>query len=146
MRTNSGTVNYDIHPKVAIYAGFSYDSFYSSDFANFLRGTAPITNLAIIDQTVNRIWTGGLRIEHVKRFGLNFSGNFVRTTGSAQIAGEPPNYGPQSFPYASGALFYDFPRWGRMTAQLQRTYLLEQIIPGNNFSANMLTIAWTRAF
>ena len=112
VRTNSGTVNYDIHPKVAIYAGFSYDSFYSSDFANFLRGTAPITNLAIIDQTVNRIWTGGLRIEHVKRFGLNFSGNFVRTTGSAQIAGEPPNYGPQSFPVRFGSPVLRLPAVG----------------------------------
>ena len=145
VRADAGTINYEIHPKVAFYAGFSYDSMYMTDSVNFLRGTPPLTD-TIIDQEVNRVWTGGLRIEHVKGFGLNFSGNFVRTTGTSEITGEPPNFGPQSFPYASGSLFYDFPRWGRMTMQLQRTYLLEQIVTGNNFSANMLTVAWTRAF
>ncbi len=145
VRANSGTINYDIHPKASLYAGFSYDSMYMTDFVSFLRGTAPLTD-TIVDQEVDRVWTGGLRLENIKRFGFNFSGNFVRTTGLAQITGELPNYGPQSFPYASGSLFYDFPRWGRMTIKLQRTYLLEQIVTGNNFSANMLTIAWTRAF
>ncbi len=146
VRGNSSTVNYDFSDKAAIFAGFSYDSNFVSDFVNFLRGTAPITNIALQDQTVDRVWTGGLRVQPLKRLGITFSGNFVRSTGLGQIAGELPLYGPMSFPYASGSLFYDFPRFGRLTAQLQRTYYEEQIIPINNFSANMLTLAWTRSF
>ena len=70
----------------------------------------------------------------------------MRSTGFGEIAGEPPLYGPMSFPYATGALFYDFPRLGRMTLQLQRTYYVEQIVTSNNFSANLLTILYTRSF
>jgi hypothetical protein len=29
---------------------------------------------------------------------------------------------------------------------LQRTYYVEQIVLGNNFGANLVTIAWTRGF
>ncbi|HEV2200644.1 MAG TPA: hypothetical protein VGR73_12545 [Bryobacteraceae bacterium] len=146
IRSNAVTASYDIHPKVAVYSGFSYDSFYASDFVNFVRGTGPLTNLSLTDQTVNRVWTGGVRAEPWKRLGVNLSGNFIRTTGTSQIAGELPLYGPMSFPYASGSLYYDFPRFGRLTAELQRTYYTEQIVAGDNFSANILTVAWTRSF
>jgi hypothetical protein len=70
----------------------------------------------------------------------------VRSTGFGQIQGEAPLSGPSSFPYATGTVSYDFPRLGRLTAQLQRTYYIEQIVPGNNFGAKLLTIAWTRGF
>ena len=33
-----------------------------------------------------------------------------------------------------------------MTVQLQRTYYNEEIVPVNNFSANILMIAWTKGF
>jgi len=98
------------------------------------------------DQTVDRVWLGGIQAKPVKRLGISFTGNFVRSTGSGTIAGEAPLYGPMSFPYATGSIYYDFLRIGRLTAQLQRTYYSEQIVPGNNFSANLLTIAWMRSF
>ena len=78
--------------------------------------------------------------------GISFTGNYVRATGMGEIAGELPMYGPMKFPYATGSIFYDFPRLGRLTVQLQRTYYIEQIVPGNNFGAKMLTLAWTRSF
>jgi hypothetical protein len=70
----------------------------------------------------------------------------VRATGLGEITGEPATFGPMSFPYATGSLYYDFPRLGRLTVQLQRTYYIEQIVPGNNFSANLISILWTRSF
>jgi hypothetical protein len=146
IRSNSATATYEFDERFSVFAGFSYDSFFASDFVSFLRGTAPFTNLALRDQTVDRVWQGGLRANPVKRLGITFTGNFVRSTGLGTIAGEAPLYGPMSFPYATGSIYYDFLRIGRLTAQLQRTYYSEQIVPGNNFSANLLTIAWMRSF
>jgi hypothetical protein len=146
LRNNSTTASYEFNERLSVLAGFSYDSFFASDFVNFLRGPVPFTNLALRDQTVDRVWQGGFQAKPLKRLGISFTGNYVRSTGLGTIAGEAPLYGPMSFPYATGSIYYDFPRLGRLTAQLQRTYYIEQIVPGNNFSANLLTIAWTRSY
>ena len=146
VRSNAFTANYEFNQKFTVFAGFSYDSLFASDFVSFLRGTAPITNLALRDQTVNRVWQGGLKAEPFHRMGINITGNYVRTTGMGEIAGEIPLYGPVKFPYATGSIYYDFPQLGRLTLQLQRTYYVEQIVPGNNFGANLLIIAWTHGF
>jgi len=146
VRSNAFTATYEYNSRVSGFAGFSYDSLFASDFVSFLRGPAPFTNLAIRDQDVNRVWQAGVKLAPVRRLEISFSGNYVRATGLGEIAGEAPLYGPMSFPYATGSLNYDFPRLGRLTAQLQRTYYIEQIVPGNNFGAKLLLIAWTRSF
>jgi hypothetical protein len=146
VRSNAITATYEFNDRLSGFAGFSYDSLFTSDFVSFLRGPAPFTNLAIRDQDVNRVWQAGIRLAPVRRLEINFSGNYVRATGSGEIAGEAPLYGPMSFPYATGSVGYDLPRLGRLTAQLQRTYYIEQIVPGNNFGAKLLLIAWTRSF
>jgi hypothetical protein len=81
-----------------------------------------------------------------KYFGLRLSGNFDRSTGLGQISGEPPAYGPLTWPLVTGTVYWDFPKAGRLSVDLQRTYYIEQIVPGNNFSANLLTIRWRRNF
>jgi hypothetical protein len=146
IRSNATTANYEFNEKLSVLAGFSYDSFFASDFVSFLRGTAPFTNLALRDQTISRVWQGGLRVSPVKALNFNFTGNFVRTTGRGEIVGEPALYGPMTFPYATAVLTYDVPSVGRMGLQLQRTYYKEEIITGNNFSANLLAVTWTRSF
>ena len=146
IRSNAVSANYDFSEKLAVFGGFSYDDLFASNFVNFPRGPAPITNIILRDQTVTRIWQGGLRAVPVRGLGVNFAGNFVRTTGMGEITGEAPLYGPMSFPYATGSIYYDVPRLGRLTIQLQRTYYTEQLVPGNNFGANLLTVAWTRGF
>jgi hypothetical protein len=40
----------------------------------------------------------------------------------------------------------NFPKAGRLSVDLQRTYYIEQIITANNFQANLLTLRWTRDF
>jgi hypothetical protein len=146
VRSNAFSANYEFDPRLTVFAGFSYDSLFASNYVNFLRGTAPFTNVSLRDQTVERLWHGGLRVIPLPRLAVSFSGNFIRVTGVGEIAGEAPVYGPMTFPYASGSLSYDFPKLGRLTAQLQRTYYTEQIVTANNFSANMLVIAWTKTF
>jgi hypothetical protein len=146
MRNNSVTATYEFNEQLSGYAGFSYDSFFASDFVNFLRGPTPITNISLRDQTVDRVWQAGLKVSLVKRLGINFTGNYVRSTGLGEIAGEAPLYGPISFPYATGSIYYDVPQLGRLTLEVQRTYYIEQIVPGNNFGAKLLMITWTRSF
>jgi hypothetical protein len=146
VRSNAFTATYEFNDHASGFAGFSYDSLFSSDVVSFLRGPAPFTNLAIRDQNVDRVWQVGVRLSPVRRLDINFSGNYVRATGVGEIAGEAPLYGPMSFPYATGSIHYDFPRLGRLAVELQRTYYIEQIVPGNNFGAKLLTIAWTRSF
>jgi hypothetical protein len=146
IRNNSVTATYEFNDRISGYAGFSYDSFFASDFVNFLRGPAPIINVALRDQTVDRVWQAGVKVSPVKRLVINFTGNYVRSTGLGEISGEAPLYGPMSFPYATGSINYDLPRLGRLTLELQRTYYIEQIVPGNNFGAKLLMIAWTRSF
>ena len=146
IRSNAFTANYEFNERATVFAGFSYDSLYAANFVNFLRGTAPFTNVALRDQTVSRVWQGGLRVEPLSGLSVAFTGNFVRVTGMAEISGEAPLYGPMSYPYATGSVSYNLPRIGRLGVQLQRTYYVEEIVPGNNFGANLLSITLTRSF
>ena len=146
VRSNAATANYEFADRLTVFAGFSYESLFTRDFITFLRGPAPTVNVPLRDQTVNRVWMGGIRVEPVRRFGAELTGNFVRTTGLGEILGEAPLFGPMTFPYATGSVHYDVPRIGRLRVDLQRTYYIEEIVPGNNFSANLLSIAYTRSF
>jgi hypothetical protein len=146
VRSNAITANYDFNSRLTGFAGFSYDSIFASGLINFLRGTAPISNLTLRDQTIDRVWQAGIKANPTKRLGLSFTGNYVRSTGMGQIQGEAPISGPLSFPYATGTTYYAFPRLGRLSALLQRTFYIDLIVPGNNFGAKLLTIAWTHGF
>jgi hypothetical protein len=146
VRSNAITATYDINSKYAGYAGMRYDSILTSNYVNFLRGTAPFTNVGMRDQTIDRIWMLGVRARPIAPLEFNFTGNYTRTTGRGEITGEAPLYGPMTFPYATGSASYDFPHLGRLMIQLQRTYYSEEIVPGNNFGAKILMVSWTREF
>jgi len=130
IHSNASTANYEFEPRFAVFAGFSYDSLFAANFVNCLRGTAPFTNVSLRGQTVERLWHAGLRALPVPRLGVSFSGTFIQATGVEEIAGEAPIYRPMSFPCASGSLWYDFFKLGRLTAQLQRTYYIDEIVTG----------------
>src|SRR5258708_20279450 len=99
VRSNSVTANYELNERFTVFAGFSYDSMLATDFVNFLRGTAPITNVGIRDQTVERVWQCGITSTPFRGLGISLAGNFLRATGMGEIAGEAPLYGPITFPY-----------------------------------------------
>jgi hypothetical protein len=77
---------------------------------------------------------------------MKATGNYDRTTGVGQIGTEPPAYGPLVFPMITGTVYFEVPKAGRLSIDLQRTYYTEELVPVNNFSANMLTVRWTRGF
>jgi len=145
VRSNGATVSWAWNDRFSTYAGFSYDSFLASASVTFVRGTAPLTT-QWRDQTVNRVWQLGIVAKPTKRLGVQFTGNFVRSTGAGEITLEPPTFGPLTWPMATGTIYYDIPRFGRLAADLQRTYYIEEIVHGNDFGANLLTLRWTRGF
>ncbi len=146
IRSNSTMLNYELADKISAFGGFTYDSFYAQTYVTFLPGLALVRQASLTDQNVERLWQGGFNAGPVKHVSLSFAGNFVRVNGRGIVLGETPLYGPMTFPYASGSLSYDAGKAGKATVQLQRTYYTEQIVPGNNFGANILLISWTRGF
>jgi len=92
------------------------------------------------------VWQAGIDARPTKRVILRLSGNYDRTTGVGEISGEPPLQGPIRFPMMSGTFGYDFGMPGRLSLDLQRTYYIEEIMKGDNFSANILMVRWTKYF
>lgn len=144
-RSNAFTISYALNEQFSVFGGFSYDSFLAEASVTFIRGTEP-RDVFWRDQTVNRVWLAGLSLSPVRNFGMSFTGNFIRSTGAGEISGEPPYFGPLTWPYATGSVYYNFPKIGRLAIDFQRTYYLEEIVRGNDFGAKMLTIRWTRDF
>jgi hypothetical protein len=145
VRANAFTVSWSWNDKLSTFAGFSYDSFLATASVTFLRGTPPI-NTTWRDQTVNRVWQAGFSTRPMRHLGFDFAGNFVRSTGVGEITGELPAAGPVSFPMATGTVYYEIPRIGKVAVDLQRTYYFEEIVRGNDFSANLITLRWNRTF
>jgi hypothetical protein len=145
VHSNAGTLSYALNNRLSIFGGFSYLSYYAQGNIVYARGTPPLNDF-LRDQELDRVWQGGVEAKPTKRFGLRLSGNFDRSSGVGAISGEPPAYGPLTWPLITGTAYYSFPKAGRLSIDLQRTYYSEQIVTGNNFQANLLTIGWTRDF
>jgi hypothetical protein len=60
----------------------------------------------------------------------------ITESGRAKVV-EPSHVVAQGFTY---------PRLARLSIDMQRKYYKEELVTANNFSANMLTICWTRGF
>jgi hypothetical protein len=138
-------LSYALTDRFSIFGGFSYLSYFAEGDIVYARGAPPLNDF-LRDQETNRVWQGGVEAKASKRLGLRLSGNFDRSTGVGAISGEPPAYGPLTWPLVTGTIYYSFPRAGRLSIDLQRTYYSEQIVTGNNFQANLLTLRWTRDF
>jgi putative beta-barrel porin MtrB/PioB len=145
VRSNATTISYALGDRLSLFGGFSYESYYAQGNIFYVRGTPPLNNF-LRDQELNRVWSGGIEGKPTKRIGLRLSGNFDRSSGVGAITGEPPAYGPLTWPLVTGTIYYDLPKSGRLAVDLQRTYYSEQIVTGNNFSANLLTVRWTKGF
>ncbi len=149
VQSNSTMLTYTINPKYSLFGGFTYDNELATGIIAYQRGVAvPGTSFALRDQALNRVWQAGLAAEPVKYFGIRFTGNFVRTTGLGEEGGISPVYGPLTWPLGTGTVYFNIPRAGRLSVDLQRTYYAQELFPisANNFSANILMIRWTRDF
>ena len=145
IRTNATTVTFALNNRLSLFGGFGYDSFLATASITFLRGTAPL-QATWRDQTINRVWQAGIDARPSKKVILRLSGNYDRTTGVGEISGEPPLQGPIRWPMMTGTASYDFGMPGRLSLDLQRTYYIEEILPGDNFNANVLVVRWTKDF
>ncbi len=156
VRSNAVTASYSLGERLSVFGGFSYDSYYAQGNIAYVRGTAPLTDF-LRDQEITRVVSAGIEGKPTRRSGLRFSGNYDRSSGLGAIFGvpfaaapatynEPPAYGPLIWPLMTATAYYDVPYAGRIAVDLQRTYYVEQIVTVNNYSANLLTIRWTRAF
>jgi hypothetical protein len=144
-RSNGTTVTYELTDRLALFGGFVYDSFFATASVTFLRGTAPLSAVWR-DQTINRVWQAGIDAKPAGGLELRLNGNYIRTTGAGEISGEPPTFGPLTWPMVTGTIAYAFPRIGRLAVDLQRTYYIEEIMQGDNFSANLLSLRWSKDF
>jgi len=145
IRSNATILTYTLNDRLALFAGFTYDSFLATASVTFLRGTAPLSAVWR-DQTINRVWQSGIDARPAKRVTIRLSGNYVRSTGVGEISGEPPIAGPIRFPLMTGTTTYDFGKPGKFSVDLQRTYYIEELMPGDNMSANLLVLRWTKDF
>jgi hypothetical protein len=101
IRSNAVTVSYALNERFSVYGGFSYDSYYAMGDIVYARGPAPLAD-TLRDQEMNRVWQGGIEIKPTKRSGLRLTGNFDRSSGVGRISGEPPAYGPVTWPLVTG--------------------------------------------
>jgi len=143
--SNAVVLTYAPKERFSFFGGFTYDNEIASGDIVYIRGTPPLSDF-LRDQALDHVWEAGVQAKPLRYVGFRFSGNYDRTTGLGQISGEAPVYGPETFPYATGTVYFDVPKFGRLAVDLQRTYYIQQIVTGNNFSANIMTIRWTHSF
>ncbi len=151
VQSNSTMITYTINPKYSLFGGFTYDNELATGIIAYQRGVSAALvgyQYPLRDQALNRVWQAGLAAEPIKYFGIRFTGNFVRTTGLGDEGGITPVYGPLKWPLGTGTVYFNFPKAGRLSVDLQRTYYAQELFPisANNFSANILMIRWTRDF
>ena len=147
VQSNSIMLTYTFNPKYSLFGGFTYDNELATGIIAWQRGVPEAgTAYALRDQALNRVYQAGLAAEPVKYFGIRFTGNYVRTTGLGEEAGISPVYGPLTWPFGTGTVYFNIPKTGRLSFDLQRTYYVQQIITVNNFGANMLTVRFTHDF
>jgi len=145
-RFGSVMASYAYGDRVSLQGGLDYQSFLGTGVVTFQRGILPIADVPMRDREIDRVWHAGGGFKATNRLGVTVTGNFDQVSGADTILGEPPLYGPESFPYVTGTVYYDVSGFGRISVDLQRTYLLNELLPLNNFSASLLTIRYTRAF
>ena len=141
VRLNSTSLRFDVNSDLALTAGFTYDSYLATAGIEFLRGTPP-REVTWRDQTISRVWQAGIEVNPRPWARLRVNGSHVRTTGVGEISGELPAFGPLTWPMVTGGVELDIPRGGTFALDLQRTYYVEEILAGDNFSANILGIRW----
>jgi hypothetical protein len=144
IRADSIALSYVWNDRLSLFGGLSYDSFYAQGDIEYARGTPPTSFLR--DQEIHRVWQAGVDMKPVHSVGIRASANYDRLTGRGIIDGEPPAYGPVRWPLASATVYYDCATVGRLSVDLARSYYIEELVTADNFSANLLTIRFTRKF
>jgi hypothetical protein len=147
-RIRGGSVHaaYAFDERVTAFGSFDYRNLLALGDTTFLRGTAPITDVVMRDREIDYIWQGGATVRVLPRLEVTATGIYDRTSGTDSITGEPPLYGPVSFPFGTLSASYDVPRAGKISIDIQRTHMFQDLLPLNDFRATMVTVRFTRGF
>ena len=115
----------------------SADSYFAQGDTCVARGPRSTCQLFYGIRNINRVWSAGIDAKLAKRAGIRLSGNFDRSSGVGAITGEPPAYGPLTWPLVTGTVYYDVPKAGRDAVDLPAPpTTVKSIVTVNNFSAN----------
>ena len=145
-RRNSTTLSYMPESLVGFYGGINYDSFWSENSVIYQRGTPPLTGLLSTDQTIDRSYFWGLKVNPAPKLLLDLSGQFLRSTGLGTFSGEASNYGPLTWTAWDSQISYDVPRLGRLGFGWQRSYYFEDLRRTTDYGVNSFTLRIDRRF
>jgi hypothetical protein len=145
-RRNSTTLSYLPESLVGFYGGFTYDSFWSENSVIYQRGAPPLSGLLSTDQTIDRNYFGGLKVNPMQSLLLDLSGQFIRSTGLGTFTGESSVYGPLTWALWNSQLSYDVARLGRLGFGWQRSYYFEDLRRASDYGANSFTLRLDRRF
>ena len=145
-RRNSTTLSYLPESLLGFYGGFNYDSFRSENSVIYQRGAAPLSGLLSTDQTIDRTYFWGLKVNPLRSLLLDLSGQFARSSGLGNFTGESSVYGPLTWTAWNSQLSYDVSRLGRMGFGWQRSYYFEDLRRASDYGANSFTLRIDRRF
>jgi hypothetical protein len=111
----------------------------------FLQGVPPLTGLLSTDQTIDRIFSLGIKTNPVGSLTFSFTGQFIRSTGLGTLTGENSTYGPLTWPAWTAEIGYTTKHIGRVVLAWQRSYYYEDLFRATDFSANAFTLRFERA-
>lgn len=138
--------SYVVDERVTAFGSIDYRRLFATGDTTFLRGTAPITNVVMQDRETDRVWQGGVTLRVTAAFAITATGIYDQVLGTDSITGEPPLYGPLSFPLGTVSASYQVPRLGKISLDVQRTHYYQDLLPLNDFRASMVTLHLTRGF
>jgi hypothetical protein len=145
-RSNSTTLWYQPMDKLGVQGGFTYGNFSSQNTIGFLQGIPPLTGLLSTDQTIDRIYSLGIKTNPKGSLTLAFTGQYIRSTGLGTVTGEASTYGPLTWPAWSAEIGYTTKRVGRVVLAWDRSYYHEDLFRATDYGANAFTLRFERAF
>jgi hypothetical protein len=145
-RSNSTSVWYQPIGKVEVQGGYTYGNFSSQNTLSFLSGVPPLQGLLSTDQTIDRIYSLGLRLDPNSRLTLSFNGQYIRSTGLGAVSREASTYGPLTWPACSAEIGYTTKNFGRVIFGWQRSYYHEDLFRAADYSATSFTLRFERTF
>jgi predicted porin len=147
-RTTGASIHgsYALSKRLTAFGSLDYRDLLALGDTTFLRGTAPITDLAMRDAETDTVWQGGATIRVSARLDVTATGQYSRVRGTDEITGEPPLYGPQRFPFGTISVSYEIPRAGRLAVDYQRSQMSQELLPLDDYRATVWTIRFVRSF
>lgn len=145
-RSNSTSLWFQPVSRIGFQGGYTYTNFYSKNSIAFLQGVPPLNGLFSEDQTLDRIITMGLNLSATSALSFNFTGQFIRSTGTGTIPGTTTTYGPLTWPAWSAEIGYKTKHFGRVVFGWQRSYYSEDLFHAVDYSATTFILRFERAF